>query len=55
MNARQFGPRLTKGGAQFRLWAPAAKRVDVLLDKPHALTRGEDAVSYTHLTLPTKA
>ena len=42
MNARQFGPRLTKGGAQFRLWAPAAKRVDVLLEKPHALTRGED-------------
>ena len=42
MNDRQFGPRLTKGGAQFRLWAPAAKRVDVLLEKPHALTRGED-------------
>ncbi len=42
MNERQFGPRLTKGGAQFRLWAPAAKRVDVLLEKPHALTRGED-------------
>src|SRR5260370_30090650 len=47
MNARQFGPmltkeRLTKAGALFRLWAPAAKRVDLLLDKPHALTRGED-------------
>ena len=36
MNERQFGPRLTADGASFRLWAPAAKRVDVLLDKPHA-------------------
>ena len=42
MNDRQFGPRLTKGGAQFRLWAPSAKRVDVLLEKPHALTRVKD-------------
>ena len=42
MNARQFGPRLTKDGTQFRLWAPSARRVDVLLDKPHALTRGRD-------------
>ena len=42
MNDRLFGPRLTKGGAQFRLWAPSAKRVDVLLEKPHALTRVKD-------------
>ena len=42
MTDRQFGPRLTKGGAQFRLWAPSAKRVDVLLEKPHALTRVKD-------------
>ena len=42
MNERQFGPRLTKSGAQFRIWAPSAKRVDVLLEKTHALTRGED-------------
>ncbi len=42
MNARQFGPQLTKAGALFRLWAPAAKRVDLVLDKPHALTRAED-------------
>jgi maltooligosyltrehalose trehalohydrolase len=41
MSGRQFGPKLTEAGAQFRLWAPAAKRVDVLLDKPHTLTRGE--------------
>ena len=38
MNERQFGPQLTTDGAPFRLWAPAAKRVDLLLEKPHALT-----------------
>ncbi len=42
MNERHFGARLTRDGASFRLWAPAAKRVDVLLDRPHPLTRGED-------------
>ena len=42
MNRRQFGPRLTSDGTQFRLWAPTAKRVDVMLAQPHAMTRGED-------------
>ncbi|HEV7876651.1 malto-oligosyltrehalose trehalohydrolase [Bradyrhizobium sp.] len=42
MNGRHFGVRLTSDGATFRLWAPAAKRVDVLLDKPQALRRGDD-------------
>jgi maltooligosyltrehalose trehalohydrolase len=42
MNDQQFGPRLTSDGTQFRLWAPAAKRVDVVLKQPHAMTRGED-------------
>jgi len=42
MNARPFGARLTNDGASFRLWAPAAKRVDLLLDKPYALARGAD-------------
>ena len=42
MNARKFGPRLTQDGALFRLWAPAAKRVDLLLEQSHSLTRGED-------------
>jgi maltooligosyltrehalose trehalohydrolase len=46
MNARQFGVTLTADGATFRLWAPAAKRVDVLLDTPHALRRGEDGWFY---------
>jgi maltooligosyltrehalose trehalohydrolase len=43
MNGQQFGVKFTADGATFRLWAPAVKRVDVLLDgKPHALRRGED-------------
>ena len=42
MNEQQFGARLTADGASFRLWAPAAKRVDVFLEDLHPLQRGED-------------
>ncbi len=42
MNERHFGASLTADGVSFRLWAPAAKRVDLLLDKPHPMQRGED-------------
>jgi maltooligosyltrehalose trehalohydrolase len=42
MNARQFGSHLTPNGASFRLWAPAAQRVDLLLGKSYSLQRGED-------------
>ncbi|MEA2884992.1 MAG: maltooligosyltrehalose trehalohydrolase [Bradyrhizobium sp.] len=49
MNARQFGVKLTSDGATFRLWAPAAKRVDVLLDKPYALSRGKDGWFSAHI------
>jgi len=42
MNGRQFGAGLTPDGASFRLWAPAAKRVDLLLEKSYPLRRGED-------------
>ncbi len=42
MNGRKFGIRLTAEGAAVRLWAPAAKRVDLLLEKPHPLRRGGD-------------
>jgi malto-oligosyltrehalose trehalohydrolase len=38
MNERHFGPKLTSDGATFRLWAPAAKRVDLLVgEQRHAL------------------
>jgi maltooligosyltrehalose trehalohydrolase len=42
MNERQFGARPTADGTSFRLWAPAAQRVDLLLEKPQAMQRGED-------------
>jgi maltooligosyltrehalose trehalohydrolase len=42
MSGRQFGARLTAEGASFRLWAPAARRVDLLLETPHPLERGSD-------------
>jgi maltooligosyltrehalose trehalohydrolase len=42
MNERQFGARLTSDGMSFRLWAPAAKRVDLLLEEPHPMQRGEE-------------
>jgi malto-oligosyltrehalose trehalohydrolase len=42
MNGRHFGARLTAEGASFRLWAPAARRVDLLMETPHPLKRGED-------------
>jgi maltooligosyltrehalose trehalohydrolase len=41
MNDRQFGARLTAEGASFRLWAPAAKRVDLLLEKSRPMRRGQ--------------
>jgi 1,4-alpha-glucan branching enzyme/maltooligosyltrehalose trehalohydrolase len=39
MNAATFGTLLTPNGATFRLWAPAAKRVEVVLDDPHLMQR----------------
>jgi maltooligosyltrehalose trehalohydrolase len=42
MNERHFGPGLTGEGTTFRLWAPAANRVDLLLDQQaHPLTGGK--------------
>lgn len=35
----RFGPLVTDQGVTFRLWAPAATSVSVLLDKPHAMLR----------------
>ncbi len=33
-----FGPVISDQGVRFRLWAPAARRVELLLDKPIAMT-----------------
>jgi maltooligosyltrehalose trehalohydrolase len=50
MNRRHFGARLTANGAAFRLWAPAAKRVDLVLEKPYPLARGEDGWFSTEIS-----
>jgi maltooligosyltrehalose trehalohydrolase len=42
MSGATFGPRLTASGAIFRLWAPAAQRVDVVLERAHPLRREQD-------------
>jgi maltooligosyltrehalose trehalohydrolase len=49
MNERHFGARLTSEGTSFRLWAPAAKRVDLLLDRPYPLTPGQHGWFETHV------
>jgi len=41
MNGQQFGPQLTKAGVTFNLWAPEAKRVDVVIGEPQPMTRGD--------------
>jgi maltooligosyltrehalose trehalohydrolase len=42
MSSRRFGPRVGRDGVLFRLWAPAARRVDLLLDQPYLMRRGDD-------------
>ncbi len=49
MNERQYGPRLTADGALFRIWAPAARRVDLLLEKSHLMRRGDDGWFSAHV------
>lgn len=41
MRPRQFGPRVAADGVSFRLWAPGAKRVDLVLDKTHPMQRDD--------------
>jgi maltooligosyltrehalose trehalohydrolase len=50
MNHRHFGAQLTAGGAAFRLWAPTAERVDLVLDKPYPLVRGGDGWFATEIS-----
>jgi 1,4-alpha-glucan branching enzyme len=37
MTSVRFGAELHQSGVTFRLWAPAAKRVDVMLDRAHPM------------------
>jgi len=41
MRSRQFGAELNDGAADFRLWAPAAQHVELLLDGHHPMLREE--------------
>jgi malto-oligosyltrehalose trehalohydrolase len=49
MNEQCFGTRLTPDSATFRLWAPAAKHVDLLLDRPYPMRRGDDGWFYADI------
>ena len=42
MNARRFGPKLAVDGVTFRLWAPSAKRVDLMLDGLRPMVHGDN-------------
>jgi malto-oligosyltrehalose trehalohydrolase len=43
MNATtSFGPELHADGVTFRLWAPAAKKVELMLDRAHPMQAGSD-------------
>ena len=42
MNGMRFGPELNETGVTFRLWAPAAKRVDLVLDRAHPMQAQAD-------------
>ena len=37
-----FGAKPTNDGVSFRLWAPGARRVDLLLEGRHAMQRRQD-------------
>jgi maltooligosyltrehalose trehalohydrolase len=50
MNERHFGASLTTDGASFRLWAPAARRVDLLLDQPHPMLLNKDGWFSLHIS-----
>ncbi|MDQ8727701.1 malto-oligosyltrehalose trehalohydrolase [Bradyrhizobium sp. LHD-71] len=43
MTVRRFGPEITASGTTLRLWAPAAKTVDAMVEgQRHSMTRSED-------------
>src|SRR5947209_4247141 len=45
----RFGAELHKDGVTFRLWAPAAKSVDLMLDRAHPMQAG--AAGWHELTV----
>jgi maltooligosyltrehalose trehalohydrolase len=43
VNGYEFGPELTPSGVHFRLWAPAAKTVELLADRPLPMQTADGA------------
>jgi maltooligosyltrehalose trehalohydrolase len=43
VNGYQFGPELTPSGVNFRLWAPAANSVELLIDRPLSMHTADGA------------
>jgi maltooligosyltrehalose trehalohydrolase len=50
MTSVRFGAELHQSGVTFRLWAPAAKRVDLMLDRAHPMQA--QAEGWYELTMP---
>jgi malto-oligosyltrehalose trehalohydrolase len=50
IEANPFGPLITPENVIFRLWAPGAKRVELILDKTHEMRRSDDG--WFKLTIP---
>jgi maltooligosyltrehalose trehalohydrolase len=38
----RFGPEIDSTGTTFRLWAPAARKVELILERPHVMQRARD-------------
>jgi maltooligosyltrehalose trehalohydrolase len=51
MNGMHFGPKLDANGVTFRLWAPAAKQVDLVLGRAHHMQAQSDG--WHELAVPT--
>ena len=49
MPQTRFGPRITDKGVTFRLWAPATRRVDLLLDRTVPMTREDGGWYRAHV------
>ncbi|PWT87273.1 MAG: malto-oligosyltrehalose trehalohydrolase [Proteobacteria bacterium] len=49
MSGFQFGPELTPSGVNYRLWAPAAKTVELLMDRPLAMQAADGAWYSLHI------
>lgn len=49
MSNDRFGATLEKDGVSFRLWAPGAKRVDVMLPAQYEMRAADDGWFYAHV------